>query len=154
MVTVHKRGMKLTARTQSNDWADDEFGQADCGDDRLTQRLAVLARKISQTPHCSSPQALDAATLKAAYRVPVLRQPEGRRQGHAGAAYRTNARSHPATVGGLGAAGHERVQSIFSIRKSQGEKTGENCAGKSKQRFLLHPTSKFHLFFRTRIAIA
>ncbi|MCW8237244.1 transposase, partial [Verminephrobacter eiseniae] len=60
--------MKLTARTQSNDWADDEFGEADFGDARLTQRLAVLARKISQAPHCSFPQALDAATLKAAYR--------------------------------------------------------------------------------------
>jgi len=58
----------LTARTQSNDWADDEFGEADFGDARLTQRLAVLARKISQAPHCSFPQALDAATLKAAYR--------------------------------------------------------------------------------------
>ncbi|WP_322784438.1 IS4 family transposase [Verminephrobacter eiseniae] len=60
--------MKLTARTQSNDWADDEFGEADFGDARPTQRLAVLARKISQAPHCSFPQALDAATLKAAYR--------------------------------------------------------------------------------------
>ncbi|WP_265286903.1 IS4 family transposase [Verminephrobacter eiseniae] len=64
--------MKLTdtlqSNEQSNDWADDEFGQADFGDARLTQRLAVLARKISQAPHCSFPQALDAATLKAAYR--------------------------------------------------------------------------------------
>ncbi|KAB7622673.1 hypothetical protein ET532_005905, partial [Verminephrobacter sp. Larva24] len=60
--------MKLTARTQSNDWADDEFEEADFGNARLTQRLAVLARKISQAPHCSFPQALDAATLKAAYR--------------------------------------------------------------------------------------
>src|SRR6218665_679919 len=48
MMTVHERGMKLTARTQSNDWADDEFGEADFGDARPTQRLAVLARKISQ----------------------------------------------------------------------------------------------------------
>ncbi|MCW5236628.1 IS4/Tn5 family transposase DNA-binding protein [Verminephrobacter eiseniae] len=60
--------MKLTDTLQSNDWADDEFGQADFGDARLTQRLAVLARKISQTPHCSFPQALDAAALKAACR--------------------------------------------------------------------------------------
>ncbi|MCW5282871.1 hypothetical protein D8B29_06165 [Verminephrobacter eiseniae] len=47
-MTVHERGINLTARTQSNDWADDEFGEADFGDARLTQRLAVLARKISQ----------------------------------------------------------------------------------------------------------
>ncbi|WP_265286444.1 IS4/Tn5 family transposase DNA-binding protein [Verminephrobacter eiseniae] len=60
--------MKLTDTLPSNDWADDEFGQADFGDARLTQCLAVLARKISQAPHCSFPQALDAATLKAAYR--------------------------------------------------------------------------------------
>src|SRR6218665_1496966 len=50
MMIVHERGMKLTARTQSNDWADDEFGEADFGDARLTQRLAALARKISQDP--------------------------------------------------------------------------------------------------------
>jgi len=47
---------------------------------------------------------------------------------------------------------HERVQPIFSIRKSQGEKR-EKIA-QAKQRLLLHPTSKFHLFFGTRIAIA
>src|SRR6218665_4093417 len=48
MMTVHEQGINLTARTQSNDWADDEFGEADIGDARPTQRLAVLARKISQ----------------------------------------------------------------------------------------------------------
>src|SRR6218665_764007 len=68
MMTVHERGMRVTARTQSNDGANDEFGEAEFGDARLTQRLAALARKISQAPHCSFPQALDAGTLKAAYR--------------------------------------------------------------------------------------
>src|SRR6218665_1966074 len=68
MMTVHERGMKLTARTQSNDWADDEFGEGDFGGARLTQRLAVLARKISQGRHCSFRQGLAAATLKAACR--------------------------------------------------------------------------------------
>src|SRR6218665_2282884 len=68
MVTDHNRLMKFTEALQTNDWADDEFGQPDFGDARLTQRRAVLARKISQAPHCSFPQALDAATLKAAYR--------------------------------------------------------------------------------------
>ena len=48
--------------------------------------------------------------------------------------------------------GASALQPRFSIRKSQGEKTGENRAGKSK--VLLHPTSKSHLFFRTRIAIS
>src|SRR6218665_991557 len=68
MVRVHERGMKLTARTRSNDWADDEFEEADFGNARLTQRLGVLAGKISRAPHCSLPQAPDGATRKAAYR--------------------------------------------------------------------------------------
>src|SRR6218665_4165852 len=48
MMTVQEQGINLTARTHSNDWADDEFGEADFGDARPTQRLGVLARKISQ----------------------------------------------------------------------------------------------------------
>lgn len=58
----------MTSTTESDDWADDEFGTADLGDARLTQRLTLLARQMSQAPQCSFPQALSSADLKSAYR--------------------------------------------------------------------------------------
>jgi hypothetical protein len=48
-----------------DDWATDEFGAAQLGDARLTQRLIALARRLSQAPQCSFPQSLDGADLKA-----------------------------------------------------------------------------------------
>jgi len=51
-----------------DDWATDEFGAAQLGDARLTQRLIALARRLSQAPQCSFPQSLDGAELKAGYR--------------------------------------------------------------------------------------
>ena len=51
-----------------DDWASDEFGAADLGDARLTQRLVTLARRLAQSPQCSFPQSLNGPELKAAYR--------------------------------------------------------------------------------------
>ncbi len=50
------------------DWAVTEFGAADLGDARRTARLVALARQLAKGPHCSFPQALSQAELKAAYR--------------------------------------------------------------------------------------
>lgn len=50
------------------DWAVTEFGAADLGDARRTARLVALARQLAKSPHCSLPQSLSAAELKAAYR--------------------------------------------------------------------------------------
>ncbi|WP_236674060.1 transposase DNA-binding-containing protein [Paraburkholderia hospita] len=51
-----------------DDWASEEFGAAELGDARLTRRLVALARRLSMGPHCSFPQSLNGAELKAAYR--------------------------------------------------------------------------------------
>ncbi|CAN7731536.1 IS4 family transposase [Paraburkholderia hospita] len=51
-----------------DDWASEEFGAAELGDARLTRRLVTLARRLSMGPHCSFPQSLNGAELKAAYR--------------------------------------------------------------------------------------
>jgi hypothetical protein len=51
-----------------SDWAIEEFGAANLGDARRTQRLVALARQLARSPHCSFPQALSEAELKAAYR--------------------------------------------------------------------------------------
>lgn len=58
----------MTKIDDLDDWASNEFGAADLGDARRTQRLVALARQLSQSPHCSFPQSLDSAQLKAAYR--------------------------------------------------------------------------------------
>lgn len=50
------------------DWAVSEFGAADLGDARRTARLVALARQLAKSPHCSLPQSLSPAELKAAYR--------------------------------------------------------------------------------------
>jgi hypothetical protein len=54
--------------SETDDWAVEEFGAADLGDARRTQRLIALARRLVQSPHCSFPNALNNADLKAAYR--------------------------------------------------------------------------------------
>jgi Transposase DNA-binding/Transposase Tn5 dimerisation domain len=51
-----------------SDWAIEEFGAADLGDARRTARLVTLARQLARSPHCSFPQSLSQAQLKAAYR--------------------------------------------------------------------------------------
>ena len=58
----------MTEIDDLDDWASNEFSAADLGDARRTQRLVALARQLSQSPHCSFPQSLDSAQLKAAYR--------------------------------------------------------------------------------------
>lgn len=59
--------MRLREETAS--WAEIEFGQAELGDDRRTQRLIQLATALSDHPSASLPNACaDPASLKAAYR--------------------------------------------------------------------------------------
>lgn len=50
-------------------WAEEEFGEAELGDVRRTERLVQLAAVLGAEPSASLPEATnDAATLKAAYR--------------------------------------------------------------------------------------
>jgi hypothetical protein len=56
------------SQDNETDWAIDEFGAAELGDARRTKRLVALARQLARSPHCSLPQSLSAAELKAAYR--------------------------------------------------------------------------------------
>lgn len=58
----------LSETENLEDWADDEFGGAELGDTRRTQRLVALARTLAKKAHVSFPQALGGAQLKAAYR--------------------------------------------------------------------------------------
>ncbi|WP_080429440.1 transposase DNA-binding-containing protein [Burkholderia ubonensis] len=58
----------MASEDDIDDWASNEFGAAQLGDARLTQRLVALARQLSQSPHCSFPQSLNGPDLKAAYR--------------------------------------------------------------------------------------
>jgi hypothetical protein len=54
---------------QIEEWAINEFGQADLGDTRRTARLVQLANAVGARPGASLPQAVeDGAALKAAYR--------------------------------------------------------------------------------------
>ena len=58
-----------TARRAPTDWADEEFGQARLGDQRLTERLVTLARDFGAHPQAQIPQACQSrAKTKAAYR--------------------------------------------------------------------------------------
>jgi hypothetical protein len=56
------------AEESDEDWAAAEFGAAELGDARLHKRLLALVRRLASAPHCSLPQALPDAELKAAYR--------------------------------------------------------------------------------------
>lgn len=58
----------MASLTESEDWAANEFGGARLGDARRTERLIQLARRMAQSAHCSFPQSLSPAELKAAYR--------------------------------------------------------------------------------------
>lgn len=52
------------------DWAINEFGEADLGDTRRTDRLVALATVLAEQPAASLPEACeDAAMLKGAYRL-------------------------------------------------------------------------------------
>jgi hypothetical protein len=57
-------------RREPRDWAEEEFGAAGVGDERLRKRLLVLARDFYARPQASVPQACgsDRARTKAAYR--------------------------------------------------------------------------------------
>ncbi len=56
-------------RPPASDWAEEEFGQARLGDQRLTQRLVSLARDFAANPQAQIPQACQSrAKTKAAYR--------------------------------------------------------------------------------------
>jgi hypothetical protein len=56
-------------RPAASEWAEEEFGQARLGDQRLTQRLVSLARDFAANPQAQIPQACQSrAKTKAAYR--------------------------------------------------------------------------------------
>jgi transposase-like protein/transposase Tn5 family protein len=58
----------VTSGTEDS-WAWTEFGEADLGDSRRTERLVELAKTLAQRPTASLPDAcVDGAQLKAAYR--------------------------------------------------------------------------------------
>jgi hypothetical protein len=65
--TVVKSDPKETKQVE--DWAEEEFGDADLGDRRLTNRLVSLVRDFYARPQASVPQACQSrAKTKAAYR--------------------------------------------------------------------------------------
>jgi hypothetical protein len=58
-----------TCKTEGKDWAEEEFGDADLGDQRLTKRLVQIVRDFCARPQGSVPQACQSrAKTKAAYR--------------------------------------------------------------------------------------
>lgn len=100
------------------DWATEEFGEADLGDERLNYRLADLARRLGDQPQASLPDASgEPAVLKAAYRFfdNTKAEPNTILQSHIEASYRRMAiekqilaiqdttymdwTTHPATTG-------------------------------------------------------
>jgi hypothetical protein len=73
------------------DWAAEEFGEADLGDERLNYRLAELARTLGDRPQASLPDASgEQAGLKAAYRFfdNTKAEPNAILQSHIEASYR------------------------------------------------------------------
>src|SRR5437588_567677 len=59
----------MVATMEDADWAVTEFGGAELGDRRRTERLVRLATALGSRPQASLPQACDdPALLKAAYR--------------------------------------------------------------------------------------
>jgi hypothetical protein len=73
------------------DWAAEEFGEADLGDDRLNYRLVDLARAFGDRPQASLPDASgEPAVLKAAYRFfdNKKAEPNAILQSHIEASYR------------------------------------------------------------------
>jgi hypothetical protein len=58
-----------TGEKRPADWAEEEFGDADLGDQRLTKRLVEIVRDFSARPQASIPQACQSrARTKAVYR--------------------------------------------------------------------------------------
>jgi len=58
-----------TGKRQATDWAEEEFGDSDLGDQRLTKRLVQIVRDFCARPQASIPQACQSrAKTKAAYR--------------------------------------------------------------------------------------
>ncbi len=54
---------------EHEDWIETEFGTADLGDDRRTQRLLTLMGQVAARPGASLPEACGSrGQLKAAYR--------------------------------------------------------------------------------------
>ena len=54
---------------ETEDWIETEFGTADLGDARRTQRLLQLSRQLAAQPSASLPEACGSrGQLKAAYR--------------------------------------------------------------------------------------
>lgn len=73
------------------EWAEEEFGAAELGDQRLTKRLVQLAGVLGEKPQSSLPDASgEPATLKAAYRFFDNEgvTPEGLLSSHVEATYR------------------------------------------------------------------
>jgi len=65
-VEVHSAS---TGKRDATDWAEEEFGDADLGDQRLTKRLVQIVRDFCARPQASIPQACQSrAKTKAAYR--------------------------------------------------------------------------------------
>lgn len=64
-----KCGYEPKVATQAGDWAQEEFGQAQLGDQRLGKRLLSIARDLYARPQANIPQACQSrARAKAAYR--------------------------------------------------------------------------------------
>ena len=60
----------LLAQIAPVDWAEEEFGNIDLGDERLSRRLVTIARDFYARPQASIPQACQTrAKTKAAYRL-------------------------------------------------------------------------------------
>lgn len=60
----------MPAKTPAADWAEEEFGQVDLGDERLNRRVVSIARDFYARPQGSIPQACQTrAKTKAAYRL-------------------------------------------------------------------------------------
>ena len=59
----------MTITTTTESWAEEEFGNANLGDVRRTERLIEIASTLGENPQASLPEACsDAAELKATYR--------------------------------------------------------------------------------------
>ncbi|WP_350029585.1 transposase DNA-binding-containing protein, partial [Caballeronia sp. AAUFL_F1_KS47] len=105
----------MSDASDPDDWASVEFGAAQLGDARLTQRLIALAGRLSGAPQCSFPQSLKGADLKAAYRFfdnPKV-DPNGVLGSHIG---RTLERSNARTLERSNACGRRRSCWLYRTR--------------------------------------
>ena len=66
---VGDKDQERVRRSETQDWAKEEFGQAKLGDERLNKRLLIVARDFYDRPQASLPQACQSRKkTKAAYR--------------------------------------------------------------------------------------